>query len=420
MTEQKQPIFEQLLQLYTKPSRPNAFQSAEKLFKTALQQVDPGQQGHLNRTVIKQFLSDLQAYSLTKPKRHRFKRNRVLASGINEVHMVDLANMESIAKANDQVAYWLVIIDCFTKYVWVVPVKDKKAETMHQAFLQVYADEKNRCRSLGSDGGGEFVNRKCAALFKKLSIRHYVTRNEVKASVVERVIRTLKSLVFRYLIHNLTERYIHILQDIVDNYNSTVHSTTRYAPNAITDANSDMVMQKLYPDLWTVLPGDNQTDGSEKGLPFAVGDIVRVSLAKNPFQKGYAPGWSEELFTVSTIVPRNVETVYRLVDEDGEEIRGTWYRWELQKIQAGTNVHRVEKVVGMRQDRRTGKIWYKVKWLNFKASKNSWVTADNLIIGPSPPDPPTPTAAAAAASDTVSGRGKIADQDSDSDASEEL
>ena len=80
---------------------------------------------------------------------------------------------------------------------------------------------------------------------------------------------------------------------------------------------------------------------------FKIGDQVRISKIKRKFEKGYLPNLSKEIFTVSMQIPRN-PPVYKLKDYDGEELKGTFYEKELQKVIKCNDVYDVEKVLKKR------------------------------------------------------------------------
>ena len=63
---------------------------------------------------------------------------------------------------------------------------------------------------------------------------------------------------------------------------------------------------------------------------------------KRTFEKGYLPNFSKEIFTISKKIPRD-PPVYKLKDYDDEELKGTFYDKELQKIIKQDDVYEVEK-----------------------------------------------------------------------------
>ena len=105
---------------------------------------------------------------------------------------------------------------------------------------------------------------------------------------------------------------------------------------------------------------------------FEVGDQVRVSKERLKFEKSYLPAWSEEVFTVAKRNGRQERPAYKLKDYSGEEIQGTFYEQELQKVhKSDDDLHRVERVI--RKRRKNGVTEYFVKWLGYPSKFNSWV-----------------------------------------------
>ena len=104
-------------------------------------------------------------------------------------------------------------------------------------------------------------------------------------------------------------------------------------PSEVTKANEDKVWHTLY--------GNNIQ--MRVRFKFQVGDRVRISKVKRIFKKSYLPNFTEELFTVYKRFPRQVP-VYKIKDDAGEILDGTFYEPELQKIINNDDVYRVEKV----------------------------------------------------------------------------
>ena len=91
----------------------------------------------LNRKQIRDWLIKQDAYTLHKPVRRNFKRNRVLVDGIDEQWQLDLADMQSMKKFNDGYRYLLVCVDVFSKYAWVVPLKTKTGPDLVQMMPEI-------------------------------------------------------------------------------------------------------------------------------------------------------------------------------------------------------------------------------------------------------------------------------------------
>ena len=86
----------------------------------------------------------------------------------------------------------------FSKYAWVVPLKDKTGPTLVEAFKVILASGR-KPEKIMTDQGTEFLNKHFRALMKEEDIELYNTYNETKASIVERLIRTLKTKMWRFL-----------------------------------------------------------------------------------------------------------------------------------------------------------------------------------------------------------------------------
>ena len=99
--------------------------------------------------------------------------------------------MGKFSKWNNGVRYLLMVIDVFSKFGWIEPLKNKKGETVVKALKNILKTGK-KPKYLWSDKGVEFCNKGFKTLLEKEGIRFYSTENEEKSSVVERWNRTIK------------------------------------------------------------------------------------------------------------------------------------------------------------------------------------------------------------------------------------
>ena len=137
--------------------------------------------------------------------------------------------MQSMQKFNDGYRYLLVCIDVFSKYAWVVPLKNKTGPSLVEAF-KIILSSGRKPEKIMTDQGTEFLNRHFQALMKEEDIELYNTFNETKASIVEWLIRTLKTKMWRYFTAKKTMRYIDIFLDLVYSYNHSVHRSIKTKP----------------------------------------------------------------------------------------------------------------------------------------------------------------------------------------------
>ena len=182
-------------------------------------------------------------------------------------------------------------------------------------------------KKLQTDKGTEFLNRKFQQWLKAHKVHHFTMENEdIKASIVERFNRTLKSTLWRHFARHDTLSFIDVLDSMVDVYNHAPHRSIGMAPNGVTSRNKACIWFRLYAD-----------PISFKEPALHVGDTVRIRKARSTFKKGYLPQWTEEIFIVverkSTQPP-----MFALADYSGEVLRGTFYPQELQKVTKTDNV----------------------------------------------------------------------------------
>ena len=117
--------------------------------------------------------------------------------------------------------------------------------------------------------------------------------------------------------------YYDVLDDIVNEYNNTKHSSIKMKPIDVRDdttkSSSTARNKRVYID-----------EHNEKDSRFKVGDRVRISKFKNIFAKVYTPNWSAEIF-IADKINDTVPYTYNLKDLNDEEIIGSFYDRELQK-----------------------------------------------------------------------------------------
>ncbi|KAI8500863.1 hypothetical protein Bbelb_216810 [Branchiostoma belcheri] len=258
---------------------------------------------------------------------------------MNDQFQADLVDMSSLSRHNDGYRYLLTCIDIFSKYAWVVPIKDKKGTTLVEAFQTILAKDGRKPRCLQTDQGTEFLNRHFQTLLKKEGIEFFTTFNvETKASVVERFNRTLKTKMWKYFTAVNTNRYIDVLDDLVWAYNHSHHRSIKRAPVDVNRKNENVVWYTLYGDRGTPRP--------------------------------------RKLFTIWKRIPRH-PPVYRVKDYHGEELKGTFYEEELQKVaKKDDDIYQVEVVLDKR--RRGKKTEYLVKWKGYPSKFNSWVREEDM------------------------------------------
>jgi hypothetical protein len=340
---------------YQDPSHPGSFGGVDALFRAS--------RGKISRKVIQSWLKGVDAYTLHKPVSRNFPTNRVIVHAIDQQWQADLVDLSSLQKYNQGFRYLLTCIDILSKYAWAIPLKTKQGEDIVNAFKIIFQERKPK--SLQTDQGTEFKNVKFQSFLKRNNVRFFTTFNSTKASIVERFNRTLKTKMWKYFTNNHTYRYIDVLDKMLQSYNHTYHSSIKRTPAEVNIDNER--------DVWFTLYGDTKPSPPE--CTFQVGDVVRVSKHKLMFEKGYETNWSEELFIVTECI-RRIPPVYRIKDLLDENIQGTFYAQELQKVSVKEEFT-VEKILKKRT--RKGQVEYFVKYRGYPNKFNQWIPSSNVF-----------------------------------------
>ena len=254
------------------------------------------------------------ANELHKPIIKKFNKRKVYSSFKDNIWGADLADMQLLSKFDKGFRFLLCVIDVFSKYSWVIPLKDKKGVSIVNVFQIILKEPKRKPNKIWVDKGSGFYNISFKKWLQDNNTEMYSTHNKGKSVIAERFIRTLKNKIYKYMTSISKNVYIDKLDDIVKKCNNTYHTSIKIKPVDLKD--------NTYIDF--------KKEVNDKNPKFKVGDHVRISKYKNIFAKGYMPNWSEEIFIIKKI-KNTVPWTYVINDLNDEEIIGTFYENELQK-----------------------------------------------------------------------------------------
>ena len=348
-----------LEELYSNPREPGSFQGPEKLKKALAARKE------LHATVrsVKEWLKGKDTYTKYRPARRNFKRNPVIAGHIDEQWQGDLAEVGNLASYNDGIRYVLILIDVVSKHVWVEPLKSKNGPTVLAAFKKIFGRIDRKPKKIQTDDGKEFWFSGLQKYFEEEGIKFFTLKSDKKAAIAERMVRTLKEKLWRYMHEKNTKRYIDVLQDLVSSYNDTYHKALGMAPSEVNTSNEGLILRRLYGKAWSA---------RTKRLSLKKGDLVRISGVKGVFKKGYMGNWTEEIFVVDRVIVGKPYNLLKLKDFDNHVIEGSFYEYEVQLVRKDLGGYwKVEKV--LKERKYHGKKQYYVKWLGYPDSMNSWV-----------------------------------------------
>ena len=139
----------------------------------------------------------------------------------------DLPVMQLISRFNKGIRSLLCVINIFSKYAWVVSLKDKKGITVTKTFQEISDDSNRRTNKIWVDNGSEFYNRSMKSWLRDNDIEMYSTHNEEKFVAAERFIRILKNKIYKNMTSISKNVYIDKLADIVNTYHNKYHNTIK-------------------------------------------------------------------------------------------------------------------------------------------------------------------------------------------------
>lgn len=355
--KKKQSLQQTLSDLYYNPQDSSGLGSLKRL-STAVKKKLPA-----HESTVKHWLSSQDTYTLHRKALKKFKRRRIVVNGMEDQLQADLIDMSKFKQVNDGYTFILSIIDVFSKKAWAIPLRSKSGVEVAEAFSKFLTEK--RFRTLQVDKGREFLNKHVKDVLQKHKVKWFTTENEdIKAAVVERWNQTIQSKIYKWFTKTGDKKWVHILPKLTASYNATRHSATGTAPNDVNYDNEELIWNRLY----------QSALGKPHKIIYKLGDTVRIAKHRTIFQKGYTANWSAEIFTVNDVLNTNPPT-YKIEDTSGNEILGSFYTHELQKINVDDRFL-IENILRKREiDNRTE---YLVKWKDYPTKYNSWIKDSEL------------------------------------------
>ena len=316
-TDEKERL---LYEIYTDVKNPASFSSPWKLFKAARRKTGDKS---ITLGVVERFLEGQRSYTLHRRFNPRFKRRKVLARGVGYQFQADLIDYAPLKRDNGGTTFLLSVIDVFSRYALLIPLKNKRGETVRDGLIRVF-DHMGSPVKFQTDKGKEFYNQHVQKLLQDETVHHFSTEQDVKAQIVERFNRTVREVIKKYMTHVRSLRYLDIIPDFLARYNFRPHSSIfPYSPASVNASNEKTVHFLQY--------GDYLKE-RKKHHKYNIGDHVRLSEYRGTFRKSYKDrNFTEEIFEIVDTLFTN-PPMYRVKDLKGELIEGTFYETELQRV----------------------------------------------------------------------------------------
>lgn len=349
---------EELTSVYYNPSNANSFSSARALHNATNRKY--------NIKDVQNWLSSQFTYSLHRPRRVKWKRNKTIVGHVDQQFQCDLMDMQVFASQNSGYRYILTCIDVMSRYAFAVPTKTKTGRDVSNALESIFKESIPVW--LQTDSGKEFLNKDVNKLLKQYQIQHFTGRNkDIKCALVERFNRTLRNKLFKYFTSTGKNKFEHVLAAFVDAYNSRKHKSTGMAPKNVNHSNEHVVFARVYgkASMREILRNHALSK-------INVADTVRKRYEPSTFYRPYYPNYTDQTYKVSAVRTRGLSRPLVNLQND----KKNYYPEDLQKVPSDVE-YRVEAIRDTRM--RGGRTQYFVKFLNYPESENAWVSHIRLL-----------------------------------------
>ncbi len=311
-------LTKRLDKFYLSPENPGSFGGIATLYKYAKQE-------GITRDQVKKYLQSKRTYTKHTAIVRRHQRNPIWSYCIGYEFMADLHDMSALQYQNNRKRFMFVVVDCLSRFTYCIALANKKSDTVLNGFKAIMQDAGYSPQNFASDAGSEFINATFQQYLKEHNIHQIILRAPLKASLAELHGKLLKQRIYRYMTENNTKRYIDHLEDFVTSLNSRkLKSLGGRAPKDVTfDNQNDVYMAQL---------GGRYRPSGNANFTFNRGDLVRLANKPEHFRKGYNVTHSEELYIIADRIAKATAPVYKLKDQLGNSIIGTYYAEQLQKV----------------------------------------------------------------------------------------
>ena len=208
------------------------------------------------------------------------------------------------------------------------------------------------------------------------------TSEHSKANYAERVIRTAKGKLARYMVHNKSRRWVDALPKVMDSYNETYHRTIKMSPKQALKTKDAILWKYQYKATIKNRQKEEKKKPPKKPrsknpFKFKVGDVVRISKIPGTYDKEADKKWTDELFTVTTRTLNQAIPKYEIKDFANDPIIDKFSNDELQKVSVDQDTqYDIDKI--LRKRKKRGKTQVLVHWVGWPSKFDSWIDEDQV------------------------------------------
>ena len=330
-------ILRKIVRNYKNPAHPIAFSSPVKIYDYY--------KGAVPLAKIKKAVQYVKSWTLHREYRSPRVDNPYYVYFRRRQFQADLIDMQALYRQNYGVRYLLVIIDSFSRKIWVLCLKHKRGKETADALRNWYNvvllnERRDTKRHFYTDRGTEFTNSRVQDFMKSKKIGWIFAKNVKKAAIVERVQKTLQVVIYKYLTDKNVKRYVDILPMIVSAYNNRKHSSlNNHSPNEADKPDNEVRTRSIQFSRFakTLKKTRKKRKREKRKTKFAIGDRVRVRIvpksAVSTSRRAYLAKFKEEEFTVREVKQRMPVVMYLLKSiPTGRNIERGFYENELVRV----------------------------------------------------------------------------------------
>ena len=333
------------------------------------------QYGSKNEEIIDDALEQNDIYSRFKEYKRARKFSPIYIYAKRELFQADVGFIDKeYAEASGGYKYIFAVIDCFTKYSWVYPLKANTANSAIECFKDVLSRCGQKPEMLNTDRGSEFKNKAFAKYMKDEKIHHYFSYSDRKCPIVERFMKTIQQKIYKICAQKRTLNWITALDQALKIYLTGYHSTIKMSPREAEKEERQTELVETYAKTYA------KADEKPQKAKFKVGDTVRIYYKRHAFHRAYDENFTREYFTITEVLDNLPVIRYKLKDYSGEPIVGSFFQNELvpykHSLDGADDIWEANPIAE-RINRRTKKKQYKMNWVGWPSKYDEWVDSDN-------------------------------------------
>ena len=271
---------------------------------------------------VNDFLDALMSYQLLKETKNRKSHlGHIVAFRVNEIWQIDIYDLSRYDKSNKGFNYMFAVVDVFSRFAYIVPLKNKDIDSTTKALEEILSYNKSSPDLVMSDNDSSFLGDKFQKLLVKYNIHHDANAigDHNALGIVDNFAKRIKRILTAQFLHTQNKNWIDNIQKIIRTYNISPHrSLDGLSPTDAMSEDKDITQFLFLINLYKSQVNLTTSDLSE-------GDKVRIRISGD-FKKGTDPRYSNTVHTVKHIHGKTI-----ILDDDKKVIRAN-----LLKVPADT------------------------------------------------------------------------------------